>query len=468
MSRDTIVVSASGPQGGAGPQGPQGIQGPTGPQGAVASVNGQTGAVTIDITTKAEKSIFDSQASGAGNPTGENLLIGTTSYVHPDAGDSYLFGAGHTPYENVIGGDTATVNTTTSNLPGSPPALTPAPSWNSIVGGYDNVVNGWACQVQGFHTKVEQNASHCTIGGGSYHTVAANTDYATIGGGTLNAISADQATIGGGTSHIASASGATVGGGTTNQATGANATVAGGTLNTATSSATTVAGGTGNDATLNYASIGGGANNTASEQQTTVAGGNGCTASGNSATVGGGLTNTASATGATVPGGRENTASGTYSVASGRNASATTHGQRAHAAGMFTVAGDAQSVEYVLRRETTSASALELFGDGASSTTRITVPADTSFTFEALIVARDSSTSDSKAIRIRGLIRRDAGTSTIVGTPTTETVNEDAAASTWSVAVAGNADGSLRFTATGEASKTVRWVARVTGVMVAG
>lgn len=119
-------------------------------------------------------------------------------------------GGGSAVRENVIGGQEAYVNTATSNLPLDE---TTTANYSVISGGYDNVANGLASVISGFHNLVAKLASHGTIGGGSVHKIKAG-DYNTIGGGYTN-------TIHSGNSNVIS-------GGNTNAATGDSNSIIGG------------------------------------------------------------------------------------------------------------------------------------------------------------------------------------------------------------------------------------------------
>jgi hypothetical protein len=424
----------------------------------VAALNGKFASSTA----------FKRIAAGGASTTGDNIRVGNFAYGPTDVGTTYVQG-GATNYENVIGGNTANVNTTTSNLTGAAALVAPNGNWSGILHGYDNVNNGWANVITGFHCYAISGSNHGTIAGGSDHKIeGTNVGYATISGGTGNQITANGGTIGGGYSHTVTGTQGTVSGGLSNDATGAISAIGGGQNHTASGSQATVAGGSGNTASGNQSTVGGGLNNSASNLTATVAGGSGATASGQYTSIGGGLTQVASGTGATIPGGRENTASGNYSHASGRGASATMEGQRAHASGFFAVQGDAQTSEFVARNTSTDGVAKELFLQGTGS--RMTLPDDSTWFFEIMVVARRTDAdTESAAYKYTGCINRGAGAATtaFVGS-VTETVVAGESMS-WSVAItAGTSDGTLRITATGEAGKSIRWVAYTRAVTVTG
>lgn len=85
--------------------------------------------------------------------------------------------------------------------------------------------------------------------------------------------------------------------------------------------------------------------------------------------------NTASGIKAEAIGGSANIASGNYSVASGLESSAVLYGAKAHASGKFSVAGDAQNLTLVARRDITGTAASNLYLDGSSAF--LAIPNDT-------------------------------------------------------------------------------------------
>lgn len=375
--------------------------------------------------------------AGAGSfTTGDVIKLGAHAYItRTDTGTSVVAG-GAPNNENVVGGNLANVDTATSNLTGAPTLTAENGNWNFLLGGYDTVVNGWANSVVGFHCKVGVDANHCTIGGGSRANVAASTAYGTIGGGTANEIAGNNPTVGGGNTNKATANGATIGGGQTNQATGTGATVTGGVANTASGANSTIGGGSSN------------------------------VASGNSATVVGGLSNTAAGT-AAVAVGRDNTATAHNSFATGRGAVTVEEGQQAHASTPFTTPGDAQINRWSLKKQTTDATAGNL---EASAGVPPTIPENTTWAFSALVVARRADVDgDNAAWEVKGCFKRDTGnTAAFVGTPTVTALGASAGAAAWTLTVGSFSAGTLRLIVTGEAAKTVRWVAELRAASATG
>ena len=424
------------------------------------------------------------QAAGGTRATGPVHIIGAVNAVAPDLGTAVILGGGSSVganhYENVIGAaTTANVGTPNSNLP---VATGTQADWSVIVGGYDNVVNGWACVVAGYHHAIEATANHCTISGGATGRVGAGIDYATISGGVTNTVTGDWAVVGGGvrntaaegavaaggTDSTASGTSAVVGGGQTNTASGIASVVAGGTSNQATTNYSTVSGGTGNSATTGTnATVAGGTTNTASNVNATVGGGGFNTASGSAATVAGGQYNTASATSSTVVGGQFNVASGAGAVAMGKEAKAAWEVTTAFGGGKFAVNGDAQAMKMILRKATTDATPTELL---LNTSYRLTMDAQTTWAFSGLITARRTDADDESAgYQISGVIDRNTsgGSVALVGTPTVTVLGEDSAG--WDVAITADATySSLKIAVTGEAGKTIQWVAAIDIVSTTG
>ena len=385
----------------------------------------------------------------AGNPAltlGEVIAVGRAIGLAGGVNTVVLVGDGAPNYENVIGGVLANVNTASSNIPAGGPGtgvgalVSPSGSWNTMLGGYDNVTNGWATVVLGFHNKIGDGANHITISGGSIHDVAAAVQHAVISGGTTNHVlaSADYAVIGGGAGNTVSAIYAAIGGGLNAVASARSATVAGGEANSATAT---------------YTSVGGGLSNLASASAATVAGGQSNIASGVHSFVAG----------------RDNTANIEATVATGRGAIASVPGERAHSSSVFAAQGDAQHRQFIMRNQTTNATPTRLFAN-AAATSPMFVGADTTWAFTGLVAARRTDVDgESAGYKFEGVLDRHTTGASIafVGTPTVTALSEDNAA--WDCALSVDiTNGSLIITVTGEAAKTVRWVAHVSVVQVSG
>lgn len=136
--------------------------------------------------------------------------------------------------------------------------------------------------------------------------------------------------------------------------------------------------------------------------------------------------------------------------------------------GRFGSAGDAQSGLYLLRTVTVNGVFTELFFDGTGGSQRMVLPDDSTWTFCATITGHRQDASDGHAgYKIEGVIYRGSGVASVslVGAPVVTVIAESDAI--WDVkAAADTTNGSLRITARGQASKIVRWVARVETVEV--
>jgi len=242
------------------------------------------------------------------------------------------------------------------------------------------------------------------------------------------------------------------------------------------------------------ASIGGGRNNAASGQDSTVSGGSTNQATAVQSTVGGGTNNHASGARSVVAGGITNIAGGADSwVPGGAHANTRGHvGRGAWASSRFVTNGDAQAGEFVMRGITSAASALRLTADtGAPGTANsLNLPNDASYAIRLHVVALQTggtagTPGDTAAWEINLLVSRgaNAASTTYVGgwavattTPTVINVAAGAAiapgprsagAGAWRLSVAADStNGGLALTATGEANKTIRWVARALSVEV--
>lgn len=247
--------------------------------------------------------------------------------------------------------------------------------------------------------------------------------------------------------------------GATQVASGTNSTISGGRRNTASNT---------------YATVGGGNTNAATGQQCTISGGSSNTASNTAATVCGGASNTASAIGAIVLGGQNNTADGVNSISMGEySITRGITGAHSFASGLLANPGDSQRREFILRSDTTNATpeAVTTNNSAASTTNQIVLPNASLFAFQGHLVVRENATGDSKAIEFKGAIKRgaNAASTAILGSVTQADLGADAGASTWTAAfTADTTNGALSITVTGEASHSLKWVARVTTTEIVG
>ena len=170
-----------------------------------------------------------------------------------------------------------------------------------------------------------------------------------------------------------------------------------------------------------------------------------------------------------------NTASAVSSVAWGTGANARINGKQVWSSGGFNFTnaeGNAQTGKIVLRRVSTNATSVVMASDaGAASTdNQVILPNDSTFIFSGQLVARNTgSDTDSMVWEFKGGIRRgtSSSTTTLIGTPTITLIASDGSA--WTVALtADTTNGGLAVTVTGEAAKTIRWVATVWTTEVTG
>ncbi|MCW8802113.1 MAG: hypothetical protein OQK81_02025 [Candidatus Bathyarchaeota archaeon] len=131
--------------------------------------------------------------------------------------------------------------------------------------------------------------------------------------------------------------------------------------------------------------------------------------------------------------------------------------------GNFSTAGDAQAMTYVLRGSTTDATFTEIFLDGSSA--RMVLPDDTTWAFDALIVARLGTQQASAAYNVFGCIDNESGTVALVGSVQKGTPIEDNPnASDWDVQfTADDTNNSLKLEVKGGLGlpSNIKWVASV-------
>ncbi len=312
------------------------------------------------------------------------------------------------------------------------------------------------------------------IGGGTGLRISASSlaDAPTIThGSSANTASGISSTIGGGGSPVSgcynafsqqvnnqpcanSAAGdySTVGGGRANAATGLSSAIGGGNGNIANGPFSTISGGNQNLASSDAAGVGGGVANIASGIRSWVSGGGQNSSTGSHSSVGGGLGNVGGGSFAVIPG--------------GWGAATRLTGQMAHASGFFGAfnapVGTAQASEYVLRAETTDATVTSLFLDGTAAT--LLFEAGRAALLDIQIVALQNNAAGNIATwSFKCMYQVNPGGNGFVvpaGCGKTA-VQKDGTASTWEATVIKGASQELLITATGEAAKSIRWVATV-------
>jgi|TARA_B100000035_G_scaffold92444_1_gene78089 hypothetical protein len=158
--------------------------------------------------------------------------------------------------------------------------------------------------------------------------------------------------------------------------------------------------------------------------------------------------------------GYQSDADGKYSMALGFNSKASEYGKKTFASGSFAADGDAQGGMFVLRADTTDATATKLTTNNstAGSTNQIIAASDTCITFDGVITAMQNGAQSYASWKIEGLLVNDGGTTTLVNSSTTVIEN----AISWGMALsADNTNNALAITVTGEAAHNIRWVANI-------
>ena len=158
--------------------------------------------------------------------------------------------------------------------------------------------------------------------------------------------------------------------------------------------------------------------------------------------------------------GYQSYANGDFCFASGLYSKAAIYGTTAHASGYFSGIGDAQGCKYILRSDTTDATAEAMTTNNstAGSTNQIVAATDTCITFSGTIVAMQNGAQSYGSWEIKGLLVNDGGTTTLANSAITVIQN----ASSWGLALsADNTNNALAITVTGEASHNIRWVANI-------
>lgn len=156
------------------------------------------------------------------------------------------------------------------------------------------------------------------------------------------------------------------------------------------------------------------------------------------------------------------------SLAIGVQSVARIQGGVVQASGRFGSSGDAQIGRYTVRTVTVNAIATEMFVDGTAGSVRLIMPDDATWTFKATITGHRTDATDGHAgFTIEGVIYRVAGASSVAlqGKTSVDTIAR--ANTPWKVAAAADTtNGSLKITVTGEAGKTIRWLALVETVEI--
>lgn len=200
-----------------------------------------------------------------------------------------------------------------------------------------------------------------------------------------------------------------------------------------------------------------------------------------------GLTTTASGQGSHAEGGTtvasagyshaqgfDSVADQNFSHADGARSLAPLAASRAHASGMFGVRGDAQACEAVFKAETTTAAVTTLLSfyttasyTGATKSV-IVIGTNRAYTLRVKVVARRTDVVGEVAgFTWEGLVAREAAAPRIVGSPLLVAWGDAPATNTWAFdVIIDSTNNVIQFVVTGEAAKTIRWVASAEWVEV--
>lgn len=165
--------------------------------------------------------------------------------------------------------------------------------------------------------------------------------------------------------------------------------------------------------------------------------------------------------------GASSVAAGTNAHAEGSWASAPRSGQHAQGGGSFSVAGDLQVSKVMLAAVTSNASpsVMAYAASGISATAVVGITTNRAYRFRADVVARRTDVvGEFGGWTITGTLVRATGNARFIGAPAV-VADLDAAAAAWTcVPTAAVIDATthyLALTVTGEAAKTIYWVASV-------
>lgn len=102
---------------------------------------------------------------------------------------------------------------------------------------------------------------------------------------------------------------------------------------------------------------------------------------------------------------------------------------------------------------------------------RVIISDNSAYIFDCDIVARQGTTGDTSVWNLKFVIKRgaNAAATALLGSPTATLIAQDSGASAWTVGVtADTTNGRPKIELTGEASKTIRWVANIRKTKVSG
>ena len=164
-----------------------------------------------------------------------------------------------------------------------------------------------------------------------------------------------------------------------------------------------------------------------------------------------------------------NAASQPYSAVLGYLGNSAVRGKFVWANGSFgggNAEGSSQTGTFVLRSDTTDATAEALTSNNSTASTnnQVILPNNSAYAFHGTIIARQqASGSDYASWEIKGALLRDGtAVSTVLGNGIIDKLFATAGAAAWAVALtADTTNGGLAVTVTGAAATNIRWVATV-------
>lgn len=172
--------------------------------------------------------------------------------------------------------------------------------------------------------------------------------------------------------------------------------------------------------------------------------------------------------------GIRNTSDASYSSAGGIEAHTKGNRSKAYSCGAFATPGDAQCRDFVLRYQTADGSAQQLVNNTSltpNAQNQNVLRNNSLHAIRGTVVARQSSTGDSKAWFIEAAAKRGASadSTALLGTPVVTVLGADPGAAAWTVAVVSDTtNGAIAVQVVGEAGKSIKWVAHLTSTEVEG
>ena len=216
--------------------------------------------------------------------------------------------------------------------------------------------------------------------------------------------------------------------------------------------------------------IGGGENNKVTGNNCTISGGHSNIAGGGYGSIAGGYLCETTGQCSTVTGGCYNKADASYSTVIGVRSKSRWEGHITFGATSDSVMGGwggQQAGITIYQKQTTNATATTISSNiyNSGDTSRcVTLPNNSAYGFTITVVAAVTGGGNSSMWKLEGLIKRgsNAASTALVGNVVKNRIAYDSGASAWDVAVTANtSSGFLVITVTGQASTTIRWMARI-------